>query len=97
MAEIRIAEISIESGFQPYKTKHRKPGTGGVYQLNDHLWEGKYSPVGADGKRIFRNVYAKTKEECEAKLATMIGEVKAEIEEEKKKLGWELKKWKHRV
>ncbi|MEE1328956.1 MAG: site-specific integrase, partial [Oscillospiraceae bacterium] len=66
--------------------KHRKPGTGCVYQINDHLWEGKYSPVGADGKRIRRNVYAKTREECEEKLAMMIEKVKGEITAEKKKI-----------
>ncbi|MBO5016112.1 MAG: hypothetical protein J6C92_09910 [Bacteroidaceae bacterium] len=75
-----------QSGFQPYQPKHRKPGTGCVYQINDHLWEGKYSPVGADGKRISQNVYAKTKEECEEKLAVMIEEVKQEIAAEKDKL-----------
>ena len=26
-----------QSGFQPYKSKYRKSGTGGIYQLNDHL------------------------------------------------------------
>ena len=72
-----------QSGFQPYQPKHRKPGTGCVYQINDHLWEGKYSPVGPDGKRICRNVYAPTKEECEKKLAVMIEEVKREIVTEK--------------
>ncbi len=53
------------STFQPTQLKHRKPGTGGTYQLNDHLWEGKYSPRDAHGKRISRNVYAHTREECE--------------------------------
>ena len=72
-----------QSGFQPYKSKYRKSGTGGIYQLNDHLWEGKYSPRGADGKRIRRNVYAKTRKECEEKLAKMIEEVKREIAEGK--------------
>lgn len=72
-----------QSGFQPYKSKYRKSGTGGIYQLNDHLWEGKYSPRGADGKRIRRTVYAKTREECEEKLAKMIEEVKREIAEGK--------------
>ena len=48
-----------QSGFQPYKSKYRKSGTGGIYQLNDHLWEGKYSPRDARGKRISRNVYDK--------------------------------------
>ncbi len=75
-----------QSGFQPYKSKYRKPGTGGVYQLNDHLWEGKYSPRDAHGKRISRNVYAKTREKCEAKLAKMIEEMKKEIAAEKDKL-----------
>ena len=58
-------------------------GTGGIYQLNDHLWEGKYSPRDAHGKRISRNVYAHTREECEAKLAAMIEEMKKEIAAEK--------------
>ena len=75
-----------QSGFQPYQPKRRKNGTGCVYQINDHLWEGKYSPRGADGKRISRNVYAKTKEECEEKLAVMIKEVKQEIEQQKQKI-----------
>ena len=75
-----------QSGFQPYKTTHRKPGTGGVYQLNDHLWEGKYSPTDAHGKRICKNVYAPTREECEAKLAAIIEKTKAEIAEERAKL-----------
>ncbi len=75
-----------QSGFQPYKSKYRKPGTGGVYQLNDHLWEGKYSHRDAHGKRISRNVYAKTREECEEKLASMIEKTKKEIAAEKVKM-----------
>ena len=77
---------TMPSGFQPYKSTRRKSGTGGVYQINDHLWEGKYSPKDAHGKRISRNVYAKTEEECEAKLAALIVQIKAEIAEEKAKL-----------
>ena len=75
-----------QSGFQPYKSKYRRAGTGGIYQLGDHLWEGKYSPRDAHGKRISRNVYAKTREECEEKLAVMIEEVKKEITADKEKL-----------
>ena len=75
-----------QSSFQPYKSKYRKAGTGGIYQLNDHLWEGKYSPRDAHGKRISRNVYAKTYEECEEKLAAMIEEMKKEIAVEKEKM-----------
>lgn len=71
-------------GTEPYK--YRKVGTGGIYQLNDHLWAGKYSPRDAYGKRISRNVYAKTREECEEKLAAMIEELKQEIAAEKVKL-----------
>ena len=77
---------TAKTGFQPYKSKYRKPGTGGVYQLNDHLWEGKYSPRDAHGKRISRNVYAKTKDECEEKLAVLIEEMKKEIATDKEKL-----------
>ena len=79
------AEPASRTEFQPYQLKHRKPGTGGIYQINDHLWEGRYSPRGADGKRISRNIYAKTREECEEKLAVMIEEVKAEIAQQKEK------------
>lgn len=78
--------LTEKTPFEPYKGKYRKPGTGGVYMINDHLWEGKYSPRDAHGKRISRNVYAKTREECEAKLAELIKQMKAEITEEKERL-----------
>ena len=85
MPEEEKKQHTDQSDFQPYQPRHRKRGTGCVYQINDHLWEGKYSPRGADGKRISRNVYAKTREECEEKLAVMIEEVKREIAEQKQK------------
>lgn len=66
------------TAFQPVKGKYRKPGTGCVSQINDHLWEGRYSPK-VNGKRMARNVYAKTEAECEAKLTELIREMKAEI------------------
>ena len=72
-----------QSGFQPYKSKYRKSGTGCLHQINDHLWEGKYTPRNADGKRISQSVYGRNKEECEEKLAVLIQTVKAEIEAEK--------------
>ena len=34
----------IEENFEPWKPKVRKSGTGCVYQINDHLWEGSYFP-----------------------------------------------------
>ena len=69
--------------FKPKESKCREPGTGGVYQLNDHLYEGRFTPRLPDGKRKGFNVYAQTREECEKKLAEMIVEVKAKIAAEK--------------
>ena len=54
--------------------------------INDHLYERRYTPTDAYGKRESRNVYAKTREECEAKLAGMIVHVKAQIKAEKERL-----------
>lgn len=72
--------------FTPYKPKIRKPGTGCVTMINDHLYEGRYTPTNAYGKRESHNIYAKTREECEKKLAEMIAEVKAQIKAEKEKM-----------
>ena len=52
-------------------------------KLNDHLYEGRYTPTNAQGKREPHNVYAQTYEECEQKLNAMIEEVKARIKAEK--------------
>lgn len=65
--------------FTPVKPFRRRPGTGCVSKLNDHLWEGRYSPAWPDGKKHSRNVYAKTEVECEEKLRVLIKEMKAEI------------------
>ena len=51
--------------------------------INEHLYEGRYSPK-INGKRMVRNVYAKTREEYEEKLAELIKTMKAEIAELKK-------------
>ena len=64
--------------FQAVKGKYRKPGTGCITRINDHLWEGRYSPR-VNGKRIARNVYALTEEECERRLAELIEEMKKEL------------------
>ena len=64
--------------FQAVKGKYRKPGTGCVSQINDHLWEGRYSPK-VNGKRMTRNIYAPTEAECEEKLAALIAEMKQEL------------------
>ena len=68
--------------FQPYVGKKRKPGTGCVSELNDHLFEGRYSPIWPDGTQHSRNVYARTREECEEKLKELI----TEMNEERKNL-----------
>ena len=73
-----------EKGFEPYKGKIRKSGTGCVTMINDHLYEGRFTPR-VNGKRISKNVYAKTREECEEKLAELIMEMKAEIKAEKER------------
>ena len=73
------------STFQAHKGQRRKPGTGCVSQINDHLWEGRYSPR-INGGRMTRNVYTKTKAECEEKLTTLIQEMKAEIAAKKERL-----------
>lgn len=76
----------VRPPFAPYKGKHRKPGAGGIYELNDHLFEGRYSPTNAQGKREVHTVYAKTKEECEVLLEQMIEEVRGRIKEEKRRM-----------
>ena len=67
--------------FKPYVGRKRRSGTGCVSEINDHLFEGRYSPKWPDGKKHARNVYAHTREECEEKLKVLIVEMKAEIVE----------------
>lgn len=54
--------------------------------INDHLYKGRYTPTNAYGKRESYNIYAKTREEREEKLAEMIVQVKAQIKAEKEKM-----------
>ncbi len=56
------------------------------YQINDHLFEGRYTPTNAHGKREVHTVYAKTREEVEPLLERMIAEVRTQIKEEKRQL-----------
>ena len=73
--------------FRPYMGLRRKPGTGCVSNLNDHLFEGCYSPPKwPDGKKYSRNVYAHTREECGEKLKLLIAEMKTEIAAAKRML-----------
>lgn len=70
--------------FKPYRGRMRRPGTGCISELGDHLFEGRYSPVWPDGKKHARNVYAHTREECEEKLKELIVQMKEEIAKKKK-------------
>ena len=85
-ADKRERVDTTQLDFEPYKPKVRKSGTGCVTMINDHLYEGRYSPKNAYGKRESHNIYAKTREECEEKLAAMIAQVKADIKSEKRRL-----------
>jgi integrase len=72
--------------FKPQNGKIRKSGSGGIYQINENLWEGSFTPTHADGKRKKHTVYAKTREECEERLEKMIKEVREQIAEEKSQM-----------
>ena len=72
-------KTALKQKFEPVKGKYRKPGTGCITKLNDHLWEGRYSPK-VNGKKMVRNIYAHSEEECEEKLAELIREMEIEIE-----------------
>ena len=78
------AEKPSMTNFKPYVGRKRRSGTGWVTELNDHLFEGRYSPKWPDGKKHARNVYAHTREECEEKLKVLIIEMKTELADLKK-------------
>lgn len=79
-----VAEKSSESAqnpladFQPVMRRTRKPGTGCITELNDHLFEGRYSPTWLDGTKQFKCVYANTRKECEEKLKVLIQQLNTE-------------------
>lgn len=76
----------IDMEWKPTAGKIRKSGTGCISKINDHLYEGRYSPTNANGKRETHNIYAKTREDCEIMLAALIDDVRAKIDAEKKRL-----------
>ena len=75
----KTVKMPCKPKFEPVKPPRRKSGTGCISKINDNLYEGRYSPRLPNGKRISKNVYAKTEEECEIKLAELIKTMKAEI------------------
>ncbi len=86
-SEEKLVRIDTDQPeIEPYKPKVRKSGTGCVTMINDHLYEGRYTPTNAYGKREAHNIYAKTRDECEEKLAAMIAQIKADIKAEKERL-----------
>lgn len=68
-----------KSDFVPVPLSRRRPGTGCISQINETLWEGRYSPKWPDGVKRPRNVYAHSREECEEKLEKLILETKGEM------------------
>ena len=80
----KTSNSSSKAPFEPYTGKIRKPGTGCVTQINDHLWEGKFSPKWPDGEIHSRSIYANTEVECEEKLTELIRQMKAEVAEAKR-------------
>ncbi len=40
-----VPQKPASSAFQAYKGQRRKAGAGCVSQINEKLWEGRYSPV----------------------------------------------------
>ena len=64
--------------FQPVMRRTRKPGTGCITEINDHLFEGRYSPTWPDGTKHSKCVYAHTREECEEKLKVLIQQLNTE-------------------
>lgn len=79
VSQQKAETVSEAQKFEPYTPPRRRPGTGYIKQLKEDLWEGRYSPVWPDGKKHSRNVYGRTREECEEKLAKLILQMKAEI------------------
>lgn len=47
-------EKPLQAKFEPTKGKIRKRGTGCISKINDRLYEGRYSPRGADGGKSVR-------------------------------------------
>lgn len=68
----------LATDFQPVLGRKRKSGSGCITQINDHLFEGRYSPTWPDGTKHSKCIYAHTREECEAKLKVLIQQMNTE-------------------
>ncbi|WP_272052077.1 hypothetical protein [Intestinimonas butyriciproducens] len=49
----------------------RKPGTGCISDLNDHLFGGRYLPAWPDGTKHFKPAYVHTREELKVLILQM--------------------------
>lgn len=76
--EVGQPEEPLMTDFRPVAGRIRRAGTGCITEINNHLFEGRYSPTWPDGKRHARNVYAQTRAECEEKLEALIREMQVE-------------------
>lgn len=73
--EMELPDGPLMTDFQPVKGRIRRPGTGCITEINDHLFESRYSPTWPDGKWHAQNVCVRTRAECEEKLNALIREM----------------------
>ena len=73
-----LGHVSAATTLDIYTHSTRKPGTGCITQINDDLFEGRYSPTWPDGTKHSKCVYAHTREGCEEKLKVLIQQLNAE-------------------
>lgn len=69
------------TNFKRVLPTRRRAGTGCTTQINDRLFEGRYSLMWIDGKKRLQNVYAHTRKE---KLKVLIEEMITEFAELKR-------------
>ena len=69
------------TNFKRVLPTRRRAGTGCITQINDRLFEGRYSLIWIDDKKRLQNVYAHTRKE---KLKVLIEEMITEFAELKR-------------
>ncbi len=89
--QIKETAEKAMTDFQPTKGRKRKWGTGSVIQCSPNRWRGYFSKVWPDGTTRHKDVYAPTKEECEALLREAMAEMKTAINAERERLKNETK------
>ncbi len=84
--QIKETAEKTMTDFRPTKGRKRKWGTGSVIQCSPNRWRGCFSKVWPDGTTRHKDVYAPTKEECEALLREAMAEMKTAINAERERL-----------